>query len=199
MNSTDRRIVYEMKTCACELSWKPAGQCSRESLLAPFPLPVLGKAKRLLHQTISTYRLTMNYPPAVPFSCVVHHLRTPRKPTQEKDRLAGPTGLSVLQDIGRGENPAEANGRLCRLNNTRPTRPGASPDRYHPCIRLSEPPLHLQWSSLPLFEDRRICFALPLDNISWITILPVASPSRPLLCTMAPPILMIICYIIIRQ
>ena len=184
---------------ACELSWKPAGPCSRESLLAPFPLLVLAKAKRLLHQTISTYRLMMNYPPAVPLSCVVHRLRTPWKPTQGKGRLAGPAGLSVLQDIGRGENPAEASGRPCSLSNTRPTRSGASPDRYRPCIRLSEPPLHLKWSSLPSFEDRRICFPLPLDSISWITILPAASPSHPLPCTMAPPILMIICYIIIMQ
>ena len=199
MNSADRRSGCEMKTSACELSWKPVGPCSWESLLAPFPLPFLAKAKRLLHQTISTYRLTMNYPPAVPLSCVVHHLRTPWKPTQEKDRLAGPVGLLVLKDIGSGENPAEARGRPCQLNSTLPTQPGASPDRYRPCIRLSEPNLHLKWSSLPPFKDRRICFPLPLDIISWITILPVPSPSRPLPCTMAPPILMIICYIIIRQ
>ena len=199
MNFADRRIGYEMKTSACELCWKPTGPCSRKSLLAPFPLPVLVKAKRLLHHTISTYRLTMNYPPAVPLSCVVHHLRMPWKPTQEKGRLNGPAGLSILQYIGRGENPAEARGRPCPLSNTRLTRPGASPDHYRPCIRLSEPPLHLKWSSLPPFEDRRICFPLPLGSISWITILPVASPSHPLPCTMAPPILMIICYIIIRQ
>ena len=103
----------------------------------------------------------MNYPPAVLLSCVIHHLRTPMKPTQEKGHLVGPVGLSILQDIRHEENPAKARDRPFPLSNTRPTRPGASPDRYRPCIRLSEPSLHLKWSSLPSFEDRRYAFHSP--------------------------------------
>ena len=141
----------------------------------------------------------MNYPLVVPLLCVVHRLLMQRKPTQENCGLIDPAGPSVLQGIERGENPAETNDRPCPLSNMRPTQLGASPDHYHQYTRLSEPPLHLKWSSHPLFEDRRICFPLPLDSISWITILPVAFPFHPFPCTMAPPIHMIICYIIIRQ
>ena len=151
---------------ACQPSWKPAGPSCHESLLAPFPLPILAKAKKLLYQTISTYRQMMNYPPEVPLFCVVHRLRTPRKPTQENGRLTDPAGPLVLQGIGRGENPAEANDRPCPLSNMRPTQPGASPDHYDSYTRLSEKSLHLKWSSHPPFEDRRICFPLPSDSIS---------------------------------
>ena len=141
----------------------------------------------------------MNYPPAVPLSCVAHHLRTPQKLIQEKGRLTGPAGPSVSQNIGLGENPAEANDHPWPLGNMRLIQPGASPNHYHPYSCLSEPPLHLKWCSHPPFGDHRICFPLPLDSISWITILLVAFPFHPSLCTMAPPIHMIICYIIIKQ
>ena len=141
----------------------------------------------------------MSYPPAVPLSCVAHHLQTPQKLIQEKGRLAGPADPSVSQGIGCGENPTEANDHLWPLDNMPPTQPGASPNRYRPYIRLSEPPLHLKWCSHLPSGDHRICFPLPLDSISSITILPVAFPFRPSPCMMTPPIHTIICYIIIKQ
>ena len=97
------------------------------------------------------------------------------------------------REPSRGQRPPMAARKYA------PNPTGGLPNHYHPYIRLSEPPLHLKWCSHPLFGDHRICFPLPLDSISWVTILPEAFPFHPSLCTIAPPIHMIICYIIIKQ
>ena len=125
---------------ACEPSWKPTGLGSRGNLPARFLLPVPAKVKKSLRRTMLIYRRIMNYPPEVPRSRAVHHPRTPRKPTQEKGHLAGPTGPSVLQAVGCGENPTGTNDRQHQLTNMCLTGQGASPHQCHPCTRLTGPP-----------------------------------------------------------
>ena len=141
----------------------------------------------------------MSYPLAAPSFCSDHHLRMPRKTILENGRPADPAGPSASQGVEHGENPVETNDHPCPLNNMFPTQPGASPGQCQPYTHLLGSPLHLKWSFHPPFGDRRTCFLLPLVSISWITIPPVDFPYHPLPYTTAPPIHMIICYIIIRQ
>ena len=163
-NCAYRRTSYGKKMSACEPSWKPAEPNNLESLLIPFLLPVQTRAKRQLHRMISTSRKMMRYHPVVPPSRAVHHLRTLRKPTQEKGRLTGPAGPSVLQGIGHGGNLAKTNNRPCPLNNMCPTQPGASQGQFQPYTHLSGPPPLLKWYLHPPSGDRRTCFSPPLGR-----------------------------------
>ena len=155
-NCAYRRTNCGKKMSACEPSWKPAGPNDRESLLAPFLLPVQARAKRQLYWMISTSRQMMSYHPAVLPARAVHHPRTPWKPTQEKGRPAGPAYPSVFQGIGHGGNPSKTNNRPCPLNNMWPTQPGASQGQFHPYTHLSEPASLLKWYLHPPSGDHRI-------------------------------------------
>ena len=199
LNCTNKRTHCEKKTSVCEPSWRPAGPSNHESQPAHFLLPVPAKEKRLLRRTISTYHPMMSYPPAAPRSHAVHHLRTPRKPIQEKGLVANLAGPSVSQGIGCRENPAGTNDHPRQLTNMLPTKLETSPGQYQPCTRLSGPSPHREQFLPPPFGDHRTCFPIPLDSISWIMILPVAFPYHPSPCTMVLPIRTITCYIIIRQ
>ena len=141
----------------------------------------------------------MSYPPAVPRSRAVHHPRMPQKPTQEKGHLSGPVGPSVSLSIGCGENLAGTDDRQHQLTNMCLTGQEASPHQRHPCTRLSRPPPRCRFLFPPPFGDHRTCSPLPLDNISWTTILPAAFPYHPSPCTTALPIRTITCYITTRQ
>ena len=90
----------------------------------------------------------MSYHPAVPPSRAVHHPRTPRRPTQEKGRLTGPAGPSVLQGIGHGCNPEKTNNRPCPLSNMCLTQPGATQGQFLP---YTHPPFGASVSSQMVF------------------------------------------------
>ena len=141
----------------------------------------------------------MSYPLAVPRSRAVHHPRTPRKPTREKGHLTDPASPLVSQGVGCGGNPAGTNDRQHQFTDMCLTRPGASPYQRHPCTRPSGLPLHRRCLFPPPFGDHRTCSPLPLDSISWTTILPADFPYHPSPCTTVLPIRTITCYITTRQ
>ena len=137
------------------------------------------KARRPLYPTTLTYQRMTSYLPTALRSHGVHHPRMPRKPNPEKGPLVDPTDPSVLRNAGYGEKLAGTNANWSQLMNMRPSDPGASPHRYHPCTLPSGllPP-HTCFSPPPS-EDHITCSPLPSVNIFWIMTPPPPPPPPP--------------------
>ena len=130
LNCEYRRTSYEKKTSTCEPNWKPAGPNDRESLLAPFLLPVPAKANRQLHQMISTSRKMMSYHPAVP-----HPPPPPPGPFNTSERREGPLKKKAA-------SPAQPVHQCCKASDTEAThqRPTTAHARSAICARPNRGP-----------------------------------------------------------
>ena len=198
---------------AFEHNWKPAGPSFHESFLPPFPPSHPGKGKEAALPDIdlpADNELSSDNSPLMcssssPNAAEAHsRKRSSRRPR----RSVIVAKYRTRREPSRGQRPPMA----ARQYAPNPTGglPQPLPSIYPPFGALPTPPpppppspppppLHLKWCSHPPFGDHMIYFQLPLDSISWIKILPEAFPFHPSLCMMAPPIHMIICYIIIKQ
>ena len=137
------------------------------------------KARRSLYLTTLTYRQMTNYLPAALRSHGVHHPRTPWKPNPEKGPLVDPVDPSVSHSAGYGEKPTGTGANRSQLMNMRPSYPGASPYRYHPCTLPSGllPPHTCFYP--PPSEDHNTCSPLPSVSIFWVMTPPPPPPPPP--------------------
>ena len=192
-------IDYRRITSACELGWRPSRPISHGDLPAHFLHLIPIKERRSLYLTTLTYRRMMNYLPTALRSHDVHHPRTPRKPNPKKGPLVDSADPSALCNAEYREKRGGTDASQSQLMNMRPSDPGASPHRCHPCTLPSGllPP-HTCFSPPPS-EDHNTCSHLPSVSIFWIMTVPAASLYRTLLCTVALPTRTITCCISTKQ
>ena len=132
-------------------------------------------------------------------SPIVHHPRTMRKTSPEKDLLAIPTGLLVARVAGYEERPAGTDPIRNWPLSTCLLGLGVWPPSFY--LRNT----HSRWPSprmkhfIPLSRDRMTCYLPPWDNIFWIMSLLADFSYRRLSCTTAPLIHMIICCTLTKQ
>ena len=165
----------------CEPGWRSARPRNHGEIPRHFLHLISTKARRMMYPTTLTYRQMTSYLPTALRSHDVHHPRTLRKPSLEKDPLVNPADPPVPRNAGYGEKPAgtdASQSQLMCLND-----PRVSPHRYHPCTLPSGLVQPHTCFSPPPFQDHITCSPLPSVNIFWIMILLAASLYHPSACT----------------
>ena len=141
----------------------------------------------------------MSYLQIALHSPVVHHPRTKRKPSPEKDLLAILVGLLVARVTGCEERPTGIDPiRNWPLSTCLPCSGVWPPSFYLRSTHSGRPPPHMQ-HFIPLSGDRTTCYLPPWASIFWIMILLADSSNRRFLCTTDPLIHMILCCTLTRQ